>query len=99
METGSGHFDEVEISALLAAELHATPPPSAGHKSVGRCPGAAGLAQLVEQLICNHQVTSSSLVAGSRVARGGSAIPLFGEPAILGRLRRGKMTAWSKSTV
>ena len=25
----------------------------------------AGIAQLVEQLICNHQVTSSTLVAGT----------------------------------
>ena len=28
-------------------------------------PPAAGVAQLVEQLICNHQVVSSSLITGS----------------------------------
>jgi hypothetical protein len=64
-EDPGGHFAEVEISALLTARMHATPPLSASFWSPADALGAAGLAQLVEQLICNHQVTSSSLVAGS----------------------------------
>ena len=34
-------------------------------QEIERCTRNAGLAQLVEQLICNHQVVSSSLTSGS----------------------------------
>jgi hypothetical protein len=34
----------------------------------------AGIAQLVEQLICNHQVPSSILGAGTSLCRGGAVV-------------------------
>jgi len=52
-KTWGGHFAEVEISALLTARMHATPALSASFWSPADALGAAGLAQLVEQLICN----------------------------------------------
>jgi hypothetical protein len=36
----------------------------------------AGVAQLAEQLICNQQVISSSLIAGSKISPPAAASPL-----------------------
>ena len=44
--------------------------------------GLAGVAQLVEQLTCNQQVTSSSLVASSSIEYGSAAERRAGSEAV-----------------